>query len=329
MKNLILVTGANGHLGNNLTRRLVSRGAQVRAGLRNMRDKESLNGVNCDITHMDLSDKESLCHALEGVDTLYQVAAVFKHWAKDPEKEIIQPNLMGTKNILEAAAYCKVKKIIYVSSITALDGNQKHIDESGWNNNPANPYYRSKTEAEKLALRITKENHLNLISVLPAAMVGPHCYGDLTPTMRIIDTVLKNKQPIDPCFHINFVSIEDVVDGMIAAAERGKNGQRYILGSEKPVSTTQIFKLAKSIHPDVKTPPKLPKLLLVALAKSMELVCRLSGKEPPLTPQMVKTYYKNYQTLDLSKSRRDLGYLPQGPEKAIRSSMDYLMQRCS
>lgn len=326
MGKTILVTGANGHLGNNLVRKIVANGKRVKAGVRNIQNRKPFEGVNCEIIHADLLDKNSLAKALKDVDTLYQVAAVYRHWAKNPEKEIIQPNLTGTKNILEAAARQKVRKVIYVSSITALDRRQTHMNETSWNQNPANPYYQSKIDSEKLALSLAKRYAFSLISVLPAAMIGPHCYGRLTPTMKILDSILSGNQNIDPSFHVNFVSIEDVVDGMITAAEKGRNGERYILGSESPVKTADIFKIAQSISLKVKSPLKPPKSMLKTMAFLMNLSSKITGKEPSLTPSMVNTYHKDNRTLDLSKSYTDLGYNPQNPLESIKTTMVYLQK---
>jgi dihydroflavonol-4-reductase len=116
MIKLNLVTGANGHLGNNLVRALLDSGEQVRASVRDTTNTAPFEGLDCEIVQADLMDKDSLLHALEGVDTLYQVAAVFKHWARDPQRDIIEPNLQGTRNVLEAAAEKKVRRVVYVSS---------------------------------------------------------------------------------------------------------------------------------------------------------------------------------------------------------------------
>ena len=99
MSQLNLVTGANGHLGNNLVRVLLERGETVRASVRNPDNREPFVGLDCEIVQADLMDKPSLLKAMEGVDTLYQVAAVFKHWARNPQKEIIEPNLQGTPSM--------------------------------------------------------------------------------------------------------------------------------------------------------------------------------------------------------------------------------------
>ncbi|RZL61695.1 MAG: NAD-dependent epimerase/dehydratase family protein, partial [Pedobacter sp.] len=114
-KNLALVTGANGHLGNNLVRLLISKGIPVRASVRNIKNKEPFAGLDCEVVQSDISDKQSLVNALKGVETFYAVGAVFKLWAKDPKKEIYDVNLEGTKNIVEAAVEAGVKRIVYVS----------------------------------------------------------------------------------------------------------------------------------------------------------------------------------------------------------------------
>ena len=114
-KNLALVTGANGHLGNNLVRLLLDKGIPVRASVRNIKNKEPFVGLDCEVVQSDNSDKNSLVRALQGVETFYAVGAVFKLWAKDPKKEIYDVNLQGTQNIVEAAVQAGVKRIVYVS----------------------------------------------------------------------------------------------------------------------------------------------------------------------------------------------------------------------
>ena len=120
-KNLALVSGANGHLGNNLVRLLISKGIPVRASVRNIKNKEPFAGIDCEVVQSDITDKQSLIKALQGVETFYAVGAVFKLWAKNPKRDIYDANMEGTKNIVEAAAEAGVKRIVYVSSIAALN----------------------------------------------------------------------------------------------------------------------------------------------------------------------------------------------------------------
>src|SRR5690606_36190642 len=111
-KNLALVTGANGHLGNNLVRLLISKGIPVRASACNITNKEPFAGLDCEVVQADITSKQSLVNALQGVDTFYAVGAAFKLWAKDPKKEIYDVNLDGTRNTIEAAAEAGVKRIV-------------------------------------------------------------------------------------------------------------------------------------------------------------------------------------------------------------------------
>ena len=158
MTKINLVTGANGHLGNNLVRALLARGETVRASVRNPENTTPFEGLDCEIVQADLMDKDSLLRALNGVDTLYQVAAVFKHWAPDPQKEIIEPNLQGTRNVLEAAAEQGVRRVVYVSSEVTLEHNASPVNESTWRTEfHNNPYVKSKTESEQLAWQLAEQ----------------------------------------------------------------------------------------------------------------------------------------------------------------------------
>jgi len=186
MTKLNLVLGANGHLGNNLVRSLLKNGSNVRAGVRNINYGELFHDLGCDVAYADLMDKDSLFAAMDGVDTLYVAAAAYKSWAKDVWKEIINVNVEGTRNIMEAAAAQGVNKIVYVSSTFTLDHGKPPMDETGWNDNYADPYSRSKTEAEKLAWDLAGRYNLWMVSILPSGMIGPNCYGHLTPTMEVL-----------------------------------------------------------------------------------------------------------------------------------------------
>jgi len=146
----VLVTGANGHVGNNLVRALMDENVEIRAGIRNLNNKRILDDLNCEVVHLDFLDPKTLEKSLEGIDVLYQVAAVFKHWSSDDEKEIVEPNIVGTRNILKAAHKAGVKKIVYVSSVAALEQTRRNENDEiitvGYNeSDQVNPYVRSKT----------------------------------------------------------------------------------------------------------------------------------------------------------------------------------------
>ncbi len=326
MSKLNLVTGANGHLGNNLVRALLENGEQVRASVRDPKNTAPFEGLDCEIVQADLMDKDSLVSALEGVDTLYQVAAVFKHWARDPQSEIIEPNLQGTRNVLEAAAAQGVRRIVYVSSEVTLDDNVIPITESTWRKEfYNNPYVKSKTESEQLAWQLAEELELDMVSVLPGAITGPHCLN-LTPTMDYLNQALNGEIFVDVNFPLTFVDVRDLAEGMIAAAKKGRPGERYLLVTEEPLRTEEIINLVREINPDVKMPPLLPKFLLQGLSSAMEFASKISRKQPLLLRSQVELFYDVAARKDISKARAELGFSPRDPETAIKEAFTYLKE---
>ena len=120
MSNVCLVTGANGHLGENVVRALIAQGETVRAGMRDVQNADNFFQLNCQVVYTEMQDIAAMRKALEGVDILYHVAAVFKHWAKDPTTEIVEPNVKGTEIVLKAAAEAKVKKWYMLARLRLL-----------------------------------------------------------------------------------------------------------------------------------------------------------------------------------------------------------------
>ena len=327
MNKINLVTGANGHLGNNLTRALLARGETVRASVRNPKNTKPFEGLNCEIVQADLLDKPSLLRAMEGVDTLYQVAAVFRHWSPNPEKDIIQPNMPGTRNVIEAAAETRVRRIVYISSTVTLPHIQgKKMNENEWNTDfHNNPYYQSKTESEKLAWELAKKHGLSMVAVLPSAIIGPNDFSG-TLTMNTLRLALNNGFFADINFYLNYVHVEDLVAGIIAAAEKVGNGERYILSTETPINSRRLVELAKELNPEVKIPARAPRWLLMTIAAGMELFGRITGREPLLLRNQVALYYGNPLTLNIQKAQKQLGFNPRPAELALRQTLTWLAQ---
>ena len=327
MTKINLVTGANGHLGNNLVRALLARGETVRASVRNPENNAPFEGLDCEIVQADLMDKDSLLRALKGVDTLYQVAAAFKHWAPDPQKEIIEPNIQGTRNVLEAAAEQGVRRVIYVSSEVTLEHSASPVNESTWRTEfHNNPYVLSKTESEQLAWQLAEQLGLDMVSVLPGAIIGPHNFSR-TPTMDYLQQALNGEVFVDINFPFTFVDSRDLVAGMIAAAEKGLRGERYLLVTEDPVSTGQIIELVREINPQVKMPPRVPKVFLQIMSSTMEFASKITGKQPLILRSQVELFYGVAPRKDISKARTELGFNPHIPENAIRETFEYLENR--
>ncbi len=327
-KNLVLVSGANGHLGNNLVRLLLKEGYAVRATVRNINNRESFKGLACEVVQADITDKASFIAALQGVDTFYAVGAAFKLWAKDPKKEIYDVNMAGTRNTIEAAAVAGVKKIVYVSSIAALDYSRLPTRESnGYNPDRRDMYYNSKNDGEKLAFELAKNLGVPLVAVMPGAMIGSEAFLPLNVSYGILRLILNRQIPVDTGITLNWVDVKDVAEGCLLAALHGKPGERYILANEKSMTITDTTRLAQRLYPElkIKIPGAVPKIGLFAIAGLMELSARLSGKPPVLTRKDIAMFSGLQQDFDISKSRNELGFNPKSPEQAVTEALAYLM----
>lgn len=328
-KNLVLVSGANGHLGNNLVRLLIKKGFQVRASVRNLNNKECFKDLDCQLVQADITDKDSFVRALQGVETFYAVGAAFKLWAKDPKKEIYDVNIQGTRNTIEAAAQAGVKRIVYVSSIAALDYTHLPTKESnGYNPDRRDMYYNSKNDGEKLAFNLAKKLGIELISVMPGAMIGGEAFLPLNVSYGVLKLILNKRIPMDTKITLNWVDVNDVAEGCYLAADKGRAGERYILANQKCMTITDTTKLAQELYPELKlkVPESVPKVVLYAIAGFMEFSAKLSGKPPVLTTKQIAMFSGLQQDFDISKSRNDLGFNPQKPEKIVKKALEYLMQ---
>lgn len=327
--NLSLVSGANGHLGNNLVRFLLKQGIPVRATVRNIHNTKPFAGLNCELVQADITDKASFVKALQGVETFYAVGASFKLWAKDPKKEIYDVNIKGTRNTIEAAAEAGVKRIVYVSSIAALDYTQLPTKESnGYNPDRRDMYYNSKNDGEKLAFELAAKLGVELVSIMPSAMIGSEAFLPLNVSYGILKLILNKKIPVDTKITLNWVDVKDVAEGCYLAAQKGRPGERYILANEKCMTITDTTILANKLYPDLKLkiPKSVPKRILFIIAGLMEFSAKLSIKAPVLTRKDISMFSGLQQDFDISKARNELGFNPKSPEKTVQEAFDYLMQ---
>lgn len=324
---LSLVNGANGHLGNNLVRLLLQKGINVRATARNLTNKKLFEDLNCEVVESDLMDKASLVKALKGVDTFYAVAAVFKVWAKDQQREIYEVNIKGTKNAIEAAAEAGVKRIVFVSSVASLNFLTTPVKEdNGYNPNRENVYFNSKNDSERLAFELAQKYNIELVSVLPSSMIGSYASDQLTPSYNLLRLILKKQIPIETYITSNWIDVKDVAEGCYQAALKGRNGQRYTLANEKCMSIRDTVLVAQQILPDlkIKLPMVVPKSFLYTVAYLMEIGSKLSGKAPLLTVNNVDMYSGLQQDFDITKSKEELGFAPKAPVEAVKEALQYL-----
>lgn len=327
--NISLVSGANGHLGNNLVRFLLDKGIPVRATVRNINNNKPFEGLDCEVVQADITDKASFVKALQGVETFYAVGASFKLWAKDPKKEIYDVNIQGTRNTIEAAAEAGVKRIVYVSSIAALDYTQLPTKESnGYNPDRRDMYYNSKNDGEKLAFEWAAKLGVELVSIMPSAMIGSKAFLPLNVSYGVLKLILNKQIPVDTKITLNWIDVKDVAEGCYLAAQKGRPGERYILANEKCMTITDTTILANKLYPELnlKVPNAVPKSILYLIAAMMECTAKLSGKTPVLTRKDIAMFSGLQQDFDISKARNELGFNPKNPEQAIKEALDFLMK---
>ena len=321
-----LVTGASGHLGNNLIRLLLSENKKVRATVRNINNNDPFEGLGCEVVQADITDRESLKKAFKGVTNLYAVGANFSMWAKDPKTEIYDNNVQGTQNVFDIANECGIKNIVYVSSVASLDFTKLpgNVD-NGYNKDRRNWYYNSKNDSDKLALELGEKYGIRTVVILPSAMIGSKAYN-LSYSNNLVYQILNGEIPVDTNITLNWVDVKDVAFGAYRAMLKGKNGERYILSNEQHTTLQESVKIASELYPELKlkTPKKVPKCLLYSVAGLMEFSSKISGKEPQLQRHYLDMFYGLKHDYDITKSKEELGFNPKPSKKALIDALEYL-----
>ncbi len=326
MNQKVLVTGANGHLGFNLCKLLIDKGYRVIATYRNPKNKNILKELNCETSHVDIMNSQSMLAAFKGVTHLYAIGASFKMWAKKPKQEIYDINVEGTKKLFEAATKCGIKNIVYVSSVAALNFKNLPAKESnGYNSDRRNWYYNSKNDSDQLALSLGKKYGIRTVLILPSAMIGNKAHR-LSYSNRLVYQILNGKMIADTNITLNWIDVNDVALGAYLAMEKGRNGERYILANEKHTSIQKSVTIAAEQFPELnlKIPPKIPKLLLYCIATFMELGSKITGKEPLLQREYIQMFYGLKQDFNINKAKTELGFRPKDSKTALISALQYL-----
>ena len=243
-----LVTGATGFLGSHVARQLVTAGHSVRVLVRSTSNLEALDGLSAERVVGDLQDVISLGRAMKGARRVFHVAADYRLWTKNPN-EIYETNVAGTRRLLEIAGQAGVERFVYTSTVAtvAVSDDPAALPNEGTHaalNQMIGHYKRSKFMAELEAIKAAAAG-VPVVIVNPTAPVGP---GDWkpTPTGRIILDFLNGKMPAYVDTGLNLVAVEDAAAGHLLAAEKGRVGERYILGARN-MTLKQILDALASI----------------------------------------------------------------------------------
>ena len=318
-----LLTGATGFVGSAVARALIARGHRLRVLVRPSSDRRNLAGLDVEPVLGDLTESASLARAAEGCRYVVHVAADYRIWVPEPDA-MRRANVDGTAAMLRAAHAAGAERIVYCSSVAALGlaADDTPADET----TPVDPaalvstYKRSKYEAEQAALGLARQGAPVLI-VNPAAPVGPRDIKP-TPTGRMILDAAAGRTPAYVDTGLNVVHVDDVAEGHMLALERGRLGERYILGGENLTLRALLTLIAEVVGgrpPAIRLP--LPALWPVALA--MEAAGRVSRFEPRVTRDTLRMARKK-MFFSSAKAMRELGYAPRPARRAIEDAVAWL-----
>jgi hopanoid-associated sugar epimerase len=302
----VLVTGAAGFVGSAVARALQARGARVRGLARASSARRNLTDFPGELVQGDIRDEADMAGAMAGVSRLFHVAADYRLWARDPE-EIVRNNLIGTRTVMRAALAAGVQRIVYTSSVATLSLAHIPADETAplTEAGAIGAYKRSKVVAERLVERMVALDGLPAVIVNPSTPIGPRDVRP-TPTGRIILEAAAGRMPAFVDTGLNLVHVDDVAEGHCLALERGRIGERYILGGQDVLLREMLAAIARMSG---RRPPTiaLPRAPLYPLALAAEAVARLTGKEPFLTVDALKMSRRR-MFFSSAKAGRELGY---------------------
>lgn len=317
------VTGATGFLGSHVARVLSEQGADLRLLVRPTSNLKNLEGLKAETATGDLRDPASLQKAMMGCDTVFHVAADYRLWVRDPA-EMYRSNVEGTRAILEAARNSGVRCVVYTSSVATIGftGNGQPADEDS----PVSladmigHYKRSKFMAEQVALEAGRVG-MRVVTVNPTTPVGEQDIKP-TPTGRIVVDFLKRKFPAYVETGLNLVDVRECARGHITAMEKGKSGERYILGGENLTLKQILDKLAAISglrSPTVKLPYA---VAYIAGAVDEIFSGRLLGREPRATIETVRMGKKKMWA-SCDKAARELGWTNIPVDDALRRAVHW------
>ncbi len=315
-----LVTGAAGFLGSHVARQLAARGDAVRVLLRPSSTNRAISDLSLEYVTGDLRNPASLDRAMQGVRRVFHVAADYRLWARH-SGEIYESNVTGTRNLLQAAKRAGVQQLIYTSTVATIAVDRPELPNEATDaalEEMVGHYKRSKWQAEREVLQAAQEG-LPVIVAMPTTPVGP---GDWkpTPTGKIIVDFLNGRMPGYVETGLNFVGVEDCAAGHLLVAEKGKVGERYLLGAEN-LTLKQVLDTLAQITGLPAPKHKIPHGLALCAAYANTIFARLTFREPSIPVEGVKIA-QHMMFVDCARTQRELGFRP-GPvaaalERAVR-----------
>ena len=321
--NLSVVTGAAGFIGSAVVHELLAAGHRVRAVVRDRGAVANLAGLDVDVVQADVRDLEQVRKALAGARYVFHVAADYRLWAVEPE-DIIRNNLASTEAVVTATLAEGVERLVYTSSVATLalptDGGAADETMPLAIDAAIGAYKRSKVAAERRIDLAVKTQRLPAVIVNPSTPIGPRDARP-TPTGRIVIEAARGRIPAFIDTGLNLVHVDDVAAGHRAALERGRIGERYILGGQNASLATLLADIAALTG---RRPPtiRLPRRLLFPLAYVSEALARRSGREPLLTVDGLRLA-RQRMFFSSGKAEQELGYRARPYQEGLRDAIDW------
>lgn len=320
----VLVTGATGFLGGWLVRRLLEEGCDVRIIKRPNSSLEELEGLKLEIVAGDVTDRASLIEATKGVDTVFHLAGLIGY-SRAQRSAMEKVNVDGTRNVIDACEINQVRKLVYLSSVVAIGAgfNKTPLNE----NSPYNVrhlhlgYFDTKHDAEVLVQDAVFAKRIDAVMINPSTIYGP---ADAKKGSRGVQLkVARGKFPLYPPGGVSIVSVEDVVDAVIAVWKKGRSAERYIVSGENLLLKDVFDMIAEFAGSKPPTIP-LPRPAIFAIGKVGDFL-EARGKKGPINSENAWTSVL-YHWFDSSKAQRELGLKPKPASYAIEQSVRWMKE---
>ena len=310
----ILVTGANGHIGASCVRDLLANGYRVVGMVREGADLRGLAGLELELRTGDVLDAASVREAVRGVDGVFHLAQPYVLDEDDPEA-VIRPGVVGTEHVFGAMKEEGIERVVYTSSCAAVglseDANAP-LDETTFREDGAIPYIEAKIQGERRALALGRELGLEVVVTLPVGVLGPWDFKP-TPTMLNAYDTANGKGPLPMA--VNFTDVRDVAAAHRLAFERGRAGERYLVGGElmQPAEAVEVIGELTGKTPAATWPPRW-------ILSTLITITGWFGAAPMSKTALDDVYGKHF-AYDCQKARDELGFAPRPPADAIREAL--------
>ncbi|OBG60487.1 NAD-dependent dehydratase [Mycobacterium sp. E3298] len=313
-----LVIGASGFLGSHVTRQLVAAGADVRVMLRRTSSTKGIDDLDVERCYGDVFDDRALAAAMAGCDVVYYCVVDARMWLRDPA-QLFRTNVEGLRHVLDAALGADLKRFVYTSTTGTLAiSNGKPVTEDDPHNwDQGGPYIEARVAGEDLLLSYARDKGLPAVAMCVSTTYGP---GDWAPTPHgsLLALVATGRFPFYFGYSAEVVGIEDAARAMLLAAERGRNGERYIV-SDRYMSVRELHEIAATAVG--RRPPRIgiPMSVLRAGARVNDAAAALLGRDLPFAYVGIRMA-ELMSPLDHGKAERELGWTPGPVEDSIRKA---------